>query len=71
MNIGKAIKKERTRQELTQAELASLIPLGIDKGYISRVESGQITPNFGTLCMFAGALQMHTSELVKRAEELS
>lgn len=71
MDIGKAIKSNRKRQELTQDALAARLPLGVDKGYISRVEHNLIDVRFTTLCMFADALDMHTSTLLLEAEQFT
>lgn len=71
MNLGKAIKENRAKQKLNQDALAARLPLGVDKGYISRVEHNLIDIRFTTLCMFADALDMHASTLLLEAEQFT
>jgi DNA-binding XRE family transcriptional regulator len=54
IEVGGLIRRLRSRRDMTQATLASLI--GIHRTYLSRVESGQVVPPVITLIRIAGAL---------------
>jgi transcriptional regulator with XRE-family HTH domain len=47
MNIGQAIKEVRKNKNLSQGELAALIPLS--QTSLSQIESGIKTPSTGTV----------------------
>jgi len=47
----------RKEVKITQSELASRI--GVNKGYISRIESGNTIPNVGTFYRIMNALGLH------------
>lgn len=52
--FGRNVKKLRVAQGLTQEALGDRV--GTDKGHISRIESGQITPTLPTARAIANAL---------------
>jgi transcriptional regulator with XRE-family HTH domain len=56
-NIGKTISQLRESRNLTQAQLQR--KSRISRSYISRIESGLMTPSISTLEKFAAALQVH------------
>ena len=47
----------RKEMKITQAELASRI--GVNKGYISRIENGLTSPNVSTFYRIVNALGLH------------
>jgi transcriptional regulator with XRE-family HTH domain len=54
LEVGKLIRKLRSRRGITQAALASLT--NIHRTYISRVEHGQVMPSVIAMMQIAGAL---------------
>jgi DNA-binding XRE family transcriptional regulator len=52
--IGRLIRRLRSRRGITQAELASLT--GIHRTYLSRAERGQVVPSVVALIEIFGAL---------------
>lgn len=67
--FGQAIKEFRGKKKFTQEQLGELI--GVDKGNISRYESGQQFPDFDRLITLADSLDIKISELFVRAEGLN
>jgi len=51
------LQDARKEMKITQAELASRI--GVDKGYISRIENGLTSPNVTTFYRIVNALGLH------------
>jgi len=51
------LQDARKEVKITQAELASRI--GVDKGYISRIENGLTSPNVSTFYRIVNALGLH------------
>jgi transcriptional regulator with XRE-family HTH domain len=61
--LGKRIREEREKQEITQTELAQAV--GKDRQYLYKIESGKVTPNVSTVAILAEALGIPTYELFK------
>ena len=61
--VGKCIREEREKQNLTQTELAESV--GKDRQYLYKIESGKVTPNISTIAILAEALEIPMSELLK------
>ena len=51
------LQDDRKEVKITQAELASRI--GVNKGYISRIENGLTSPNVSTFYRIMNALGLH------------
>jgi transcriptional regulator with XRE-family HTH domain len=64
--FGEAIRAERRRQGLTQAQLAERA--GLHHNYISLVERGNTAPALDTVLALAEALGCKVSRLVAAAE---
>ncbi len=62
MRFGVQIRALRTAQEWSQAELAAEV--GLDRKYISDIETGQANPTLTTLLAFASAFDIELSELL-------
>lgn len=61
--VGKNIREERERQNLSQTELAEAV--GKDRQYLYKIESGKVTPNISTIAILAESLGVSLSELLK------
>jgi transcriptional regulator with XRE-family HTH domain len=61
--IGKRIKLERERQELSQEALAE--KAGISRGYLARLETGRHDPTVGVVEKLARALRVKVADLLK------
>ncbi len=61
--LGENLKKIRTKKNITQTELAKRI--GVDKSFISNIESGKTNPTLSTITSLAQALSVSTNELLK------
>lgn len=59
--LGLKVKEFRKRQKFTQEKLAEII--GVDNGYISKLEVGQNFPSISTLEKIANALGVELCEL--------
>ena len=59
--LGLKVKEFRKQQKLTQEKLAVII--GVDNGYISKLEVGQNFPSISTLEKIAAALNIELYEL--------
>lgn len=59
--IGKRIKAIRRRAGLTLNELAEAT--GLNKGYLSRIESGEKSPSIASLLKLSSSLKVPTSQL--------
>ncbi|MDO8560672.1 MAG: helix-turn-helix transcriptional regulator [bacterium] len=57
------MKKVRAKKKMSQGALARL--LGVDKGYISNIESGNKNPTLATIQRLADALGVSADELLK------
>ena len=65
--FGLAIRISRERLDWSQSELSR--QSGIDRGYISRIETGSTDPGLRVQQRLAEALGMTLTELVTQAEE--
>ena len=61
--LGKNIKRIRERKGMSQGDIHRIT--GMDRGYISRVESGQKNPTISNLEKIAKALGVAPDELLK------
>ena len=61
--LGANMKKVRAKKKLSQGALARL--LGVDKGYISNIESGKKNPTLATIQRLTNALGVSADELLK------
>jgi DNA-binding XRE family transcriptional regulator/quercetin dioxygenase-like cupin family protein len=59
--IGKRLKAIRRRAGITLHDLAAAT--GLNKGYLSRIESGEKSPSIATLLKLGAALKVPTSRL--------
>ena len=59
--LGLKIKEYRKQKKLTQEQLSEMI--GLDSGYISKLEVGQNFPTLGTLEKIAKILEVGLAEL--------
>ncbi len=59
--LGLKVKEIRRMRKLTQEKLSEII--GVDNGYISKLEVGQNFPSIGTLEKIAKALDVELVEL--------
>lgn len=60
-NIGRMIRRLRERRGLTQSNLQARS--GVSRSYLSRIESGQMTPSLATLEKVTAALQVTMAQL--------
>lgn len=65
-DLGKAIKKLRNKEGLTQSELADKI--GKTRGFIANLEGNIYNPSLDTLRDIAKALNVETSHIFLLAE---
>lgn len=68
MNIGKTIKLNRIRQDLSQRELAERAELS--EVYIGYIEQGRRQPPVTTLSALAKAMNTTVSDIMREAEKL-
>lgn len=61
--LGNNLKKIRLEKGMTQGDICRAA--GMDRGYISRVESGQKNPTISNLEKIAKALNISPDELIK------
>jgi transcriptional regulator with XRE-family HTH domain len=66
--LGLAVKARRQELGLTQEQLAH--ETGLHQRWISNVETGKRNPSYSSLRRLASGLQLATSELIARAEQL-
>lgn len=59
--LGLKIKEYRKQRKITQEKLSEII--GLDSGYVSKLEVGQNFPTIGTLEKIAQALDVELYEL--------
>lgn len=64
--FGLVIKVLRHTQNLSQETLAS--EAGIDRTFLSQLETGRKQPSLLTIFRLATALQLEASELIKKVE---
>ncbi len=65
--FGLAVRIFRERRGWSQAQLAQAA--GIDRGYISRIESGSVDPGLEMQRRLADALSISHTELIAQSEE--
>ena len=65
--LGRAIRQERQRLGLSEAELARKV--GVGKRLIARLEAGAADPDFELLLALARALSLKPAALIVRARE--
>jgi len=61
--LGENLKRVRAKKKLSQGALARL--LGVDKGYISNIESGNKNPTLATIERLANALDVKVNDLLQ------
>ena len=69
--VGKNIARHRAAKQLSQVQLAKRLgwrSLGIDQGYISKLEAGEKNPTLTTLAAIAEALGVSLMSLVAGAD---
>ena len=66
-SVGMTIRKIRKEKGLSQDVLSGLA--GIARTHLTMIETGKKQANFETICRIAAALDLRTSELVRRMEE--
>ena len=64
--FGQVLRKHRLAAGLSQEQLG--LESGVQRNFISLIETGQNQPTIGTIFKLAGALQMSASALVLEAE---
>ena len=67
LNIGKNIKINRKKQNLTQIELA--VAVGIDRAYLSEIENGKANISINILYAISDALEIDIKELFRTIKE--
>jgi transcriptional regulator with XRE-family HTH domain len=66
--LGLAVKRRREELGLTQEQLAN--DTDLHQRWISNVETGKRNPSYGSLRRLAAGLDLSTSELLARAEQI-
>ena len=66
--LGAAVRDLRARRGISQEALADLS--GMHRTYLGGIERGRRNPSFTNIRRLADALEVRTSELMQRAEEL-
>lgn len=61
--LGENLRRLRMEKSLSQGGLAKT--LGVDRAYISNIESGRMNPTLSTLEKIAGALDVSIEILIK------
>ena len=64
--FGLVVKEMRKAQSLSQEALAA--EAGLDRAFLSQVETGRKQPSLLTIFRLAGALKLEVSDLFKRVE---
>jgi transcriptional regulator with XRE-family HTH domain len=64
--LGSAVLQRRRAQGLSQEDLGEVA--GVDRTYVSGLESGKRNPTLETLLRLCGALDVPLSELILEAE---
>ena len=67
--LGRALREFRLAAGLSQEQLA--LTSGVQRNFISLIETGQNQPTITTIFKLAGALGVKPSELVAEAEKLT
>jgi len=66
--LGAAVKARRQELKITQEQLAN--DTDLHQRWISNVETGKRNPSYASLRRLAAGLDLSTSELIARAEQL-
>ena len=66
---GRVLRKLRLAAGLSQEQLG--LEAGVQRNFISLIETGQNQPTIGTLFKLAGALGVKPSKMVAEAEKLA
>lgn len=66
--LGLAVKARREQLGLTQEQMAN--DSGLHQRWLSNVETGKRNPSYGSLRRLAAGLDLTTSELLARAEQI-
>jgi transcriptional regulator with XRE-family HTH domain len=66
--LGLAVKARRHELELTQEQLS--LRSELHQRWISNVETGKRNPSYASLRRLASGLELSTSELIARAEQI-
>lgn len=66
--FGRALRQRRTEAKLSQEKIA--LEAGIERVYVSWLETGKRQPTFHTIVKLAGALGCSAADLVADAELL-
>lgn len=66
--LGAAVKARREELKLTQEALAN--DSGLHQRWVSNVENGKRNPSYASLRRLASGLDLNTSELIARAEQI-
>lgn len=61
--LGQNMKRIRTKKNMSQGDIARA--LGVDRGYISNIESGKKNLTLATIQKLANALGVSPDELLK------
>ena len=64
--FGAALRRVRLAAGFSQEQLG--LEAGVQRNFISLIETGQNQPTIGTICKLARALGLKASELVAQAE---
>lgn len=64
--FGQALRRLRLAAGLSQEQLG--LEAGVQRNFISLIETGQNQPTIGTICKLARVLGLKASELVAQAE---
>lgn len=67
-NIGRVLKELRFRRRLQQQEVAG--KAGVDKGALSRWESGKVSPSLQNLDLLLDTMEVSPSEFLRTCEEV-
>jgi transcriptional regulator with XRE-family HTH domain len=67
--LGLAVKRRRQELGVTQEQLAN--DTGLHQRWISNVETGKRNPSYASLERLAAGLELATSELIARAEQIA
>jgi len=62
LTIGNVIKHLRTKHSLSCRALSALA--GLSPSYVSKVETGQLSPSFDAFCSMVKALKVSDNEIV-------
>ncbi len=64
MNIGKIVKEERTKQNISQLTLG--LAIGNDSAYICKIENNKKEPSLRTIIKIANALNISPLDFLEK-----